>query len=783
MKIYRLLDNAIQGVIDLTEVSIGKKEKIVELLVPAGGEKQFIAAVENGADAVYIGGRMFNARMNAGNFDDELMVASIDYAHIRGVKVFVTMNTLIKDDELAEALEYARFLYQSGVDALIIQDLGFGALVKKSLPDMEIHLSTQATCCDVESLKVAHELGYDRVVPARELSLVEIKNLCDTGLCDIEIFVHGAMCICYSGQCQLSRFYGGRSGNRGSCAQPCRLPYNKEGEHPLSPKDMCQIDNIGRLIDAGVYSFKIEGRMKSPEYVAVVTSIYRKYIDLYLRDGSYVVTEEDRNSLLQIFNRGKFTQGYLDGNPGKKLMSMVVPKNQGIKVGSVTGIKKESTLVDVKLSDGYELEIGDGVEIRSRKSMASTVLSYMKPLGDGRYRIGDFKDAVRLGDAVYRTSEKRQLKVACATFEGKSVAGDGTRPLRKRLIDMRLSQADAIDTNGTVIDQTGAFDTNGTARIDQTGAYLKLEVRTAVQGDDADWDSMRQVSASVLAGPFEQYESGNLSNDRFIKALSKLGNTPFEIRNLEFSTEISLNAKMSELNDLRRRAIEELENKLRFRRSLDKGDALSDNLVANYKKAGYEFSTNKEDYYFNLKDYLKAKGQNRNRDAVALIPLADICLRAKQTGQNMEDICEPGIAIPYISNVSKGLEDSIIESNYGDCVKLTRKTGVYVGNLGWLKRFADEGVIVTADYGLNAYNSVTAEVLRSLGASNIVASLESMPEGENIYPLMVSEHRFEEDRYISKMGHRLKVIKREYSNQDIVVPIISEGRYCSRRYI
>ena len=196
-----------------------------ELLVPAGGVEQFIAAVENGADAVYIGGHLFNARINAGNFSDEELQAAVDFAHKRSVKVFVTMNTLMTDDELDGALKYAAFLYEAGVDALIIQDLGLGKLIREYMPDFPLHLSTQATVCDAMGAETALRLGYERVVLSRELSLAEIRQICSSTEADIEVFVHGALCVCYSGQCQLSRYFGGRSGNRGLCAQPCRLPY------------------------------------------------------------------------------------------------------------------------------------------------------------------------------------------------------------------------------------------------------------------------------------------------------------------------------------------------------------------------------------------------------------------------------------------------------------------------------------------------------------------------------------------------------------------------------
>lgn len=314
-----------------------KNNKKVELLAPAGGVEQFIAAVENGADAIYLGGRSFNARMKAGNFDDAMLVKAVDFAHKRGVDVHVAMNILLRDDELRDALEYVTFLYETGVDALIVQDLGLASLIYKNLPDFPLHLSTQGTVHSLDGVKAAERMGFRRVVLSRELSCEETKFICANTETEIETFVHGAICICYSGQCQLSRAFGGRSGNRGECAQPCRLKYNsfdedvrlmEKGSHALSPKDLSLIDHLGKLVEAGVASLKIEGRMKSPEYVGVVVGIYRKYLDEYYRNGYYEVSAGDRNALEQIFNRGGFTDQYFKGNSDDRLMSKNIPKKK-----------------------------------------------------------------------------------------------------------------------------------------------------------------------------------------------------------------------------------------------------------------------------------------------------------------------------------------------------------------------------------------------------------------------------------------------------------------------
>ena len=354
--------------------------KIPELLSPAGGIQQLEAAVQNGADAVYMGGPFFNARIKAENFTDDDMLRAIDYAHERNVKIYVTLNTLIRDDELYRAFSYVDFLYSAGADALIVQDIGLSRLVRRYFPDFPLHLSTQGTLYNRQGVETAKELGFSRVVPARELSLEEIREVsdeCHSGKtsCEVEVFVHGALCMCYSGQCQMSRMLGGangRSGNRGLCAQPCRLPYeNDRGEkgYFLSPKDICYIGSIGELCEAGVDSFKIEGRLKSPQYVAVVTSIYRKYMDMYAQTGRADVSDEDMNKLLQIFNRGGFTQKYLRGNPKENILSGESPKNRGVFIGTVTAGQENEMrkggssalsrkLIDVKLEG--KLSMADG---------------------------------------------------------------------------------------------------------------------------------------------------------------------------------------------------------------------------------------------------------------------------------------------------------------------------------------------------------------------------------------------------------------------------------------
>ena len=319
---------------------------IPELLAPAGDMLSLKAAVENGADAVYLGVKKLSARAYASNFSLDELEQVIDYAHLRGVKVYVTVNTLIKDAEFAEAARTLQSIAAYGADAVIVQDIGLLSFLREFLPELPVHASTQMTVHNTESVCSLEGLGVKRVVLARELSLEAIRSIRDHTQAELEVFIHGALCICYSGQCLFSSMIGGRSGNRGYCAQPCRKQYslkkngeevNVKGNFLLSPKDLNTAEILPKIIEAGVSSLKIEGRMKRPEYVAGVVSIYRQLLDRYATDpAGYFVSEEELITLEQLFNRG-FTHAYLSGKPRFELMDHDVPYNRGVLVGTVIG--------------------------------------------------------------------------------------------------------------------------------------------------------------------------------------------------------------------------------------------------------------------------------------------------------------------------------------------------------------------------------------------------------------------------------------------------------------
>ena len=314
----------------------------VELLAPAGSYESFLGAIHAGADAVYLGGVKYGARAFAENFDEETLCRAIYYAHLFDRKVYLTLNTLMKQSELDEVEEFLMPFYNAGLDGVIVQDLGLMSFLKRTFPLLELHISTQMAVTGPYSVRMLREEGAVRVVPARELSLKEMELLKKEGL-EIETFIHGAMCYCYSGQCFFSSFLGGRSGNRGKCAQSCRLPYQvnladkgiskvKKEEYPLSLKDMCSIELVPELIRAGIDSFKIEGRMKRPEYVAGVTAIYRKYIDLCYKNNlqSIKVEKQDWEALKSLYIRTDIQDGYYKRHNGKEMVTIHKPSYSGI---------------------------------------------------------------------------------------------------------------------------------------------------------------------------------------------------------------------------------------------------------------------------------------------------------------------------------------------------------------------------------------------------------------------------------------------------------------------
>ena len=396
--------------------------KNVEILAPAGSMESLFAAINKGADAVYLGGNKFSARAYASNFDNENIQKAIDYAHCYGVKVYVALNTILKENEIKEAIKYAGYLYEIGVDALIIQDLGLFRNLKALYPKLELHASTQMTIHNGEAAKYFNEQGFSRVVLSREMKLEEIDYISNELGIETEVFVHGAICISYSGQCLMSSVIGGRSGNRGRCAQPCRMEYTLESDgkgskkaYLLSPKDMCTIDDIKDIVESGTKSLKIEGRMKRPEYVAGVVDNYRKAVDKVQLNRKYNA-EKGKIELKQLFNRSGFTNAFLKKDTGRDMMSYNSPKNTGVPLGKV---KADGTIALMN-----KIMLGDGIRYGDKGFTVSKILKGKTEVKEGN--IGEsvtiFPIEYKKGNDLFKSLDKElfeNLKTSIEPYEKK----------------------------------------------------------------------------------------------------------------------------------------------------------------------------------------------------------------------------------------------------------------------------------------------------------------------------------------------------------------------------
>jgi putative protease len=507
---------------------------LVELLAPAGSREALIAAVESGANAVYLAGSMFGARAYASNFDEEGMRAAIRFAHLRGVLINVTVNTIVGDEELPALRDYLKFLYEAGADAVLVQDLGVARIARETVPKLPLHASTQMTVHSLEGVLALQELGFSRVVLSRELSLKEIRYICSHCQVEIEVFMHGALCVCYSGQCLMSSVIGGRSGNRGRCAQPCRLPYDlvdengcdlledRAGEYLLSPKDINTIEIIPELIEAGVASLKIEGRMKRPEYVATVVSTYREAIDRHYTGTGYFVTSQEKDNLAQIFNRD-FTTAYLLDRPGKDMMSDRRPNNRGLMVGRVENYDRNSSMVTVKLSG--PLFLGDQVDFW-----------------------------VKVGGRV--TAEVKELW----HVNGQSIAGGQAGELVKFYLPKAVHAHDRLFKvyDAALMEKAKESYKSG-APIRRIG--LKAEVWVSegqplkIVFRDADGYEASAVTDFVAEAALKR----PLSEEVIRKQVDRLGSSIFVLQELVCHIEGAVMVPMSEINEARRKATEALE--------------------------------------------------------------------------------------------------------------------------------------------------------------------------------------------------------------------------------
>lgn len=520
------------------------KPKYIELLAPAGSFEALEAAVRAGADAVYLGGKAFGARQYADNFDEQNLAQAVKFAHLHRVRIYVTVNTLVDDSEFEALSEYLLFLNNVKVDGIIVQDLGVVRLAQKLVPELPLHASTQMTITNSLGVEFAKAHGMDRAVLARELNLEQISAAVETGT-EIETFIHGALCVCYSGQCLMSSLIGGRSGNRGRCAQPCRLPYNlvdkngkdmlenrDAGQYLLSPRDLNTLEILPQLLETGVVSYKIEGRMKRPEYVAVVVDCYRRAIDSYLA-GNYHVSDEDYANIRQIFNRD-FTTAYLTNRPGRTMMSDRRPNNRGVLLGRVTNLMRNSQcgmrncgnealtqIATLKLDK--DIHLGDGLEFWvTTGGRVGTVVERILLKGEEveTARAGQQVEiavpkGVRLNDRVFRTLDSHLMAYAGQFFGPEA---KGKIPLTAK-VEVHLGQPLKL----TLTDDEGNEGRGETEFITETA------------------------------------KKHALTKDSVKKQIDRLGTTEYELKDISFEIDDNVMVPVSEMNEARRMAVEDLE--------------------------------------------------------------------------------------------------------------------------------------------------------------------------------------------------------------------------------
>ena len=503
-----------------------------ELLAPAGSMDSLKAAIAAGCDAVYLSGKMYGARAFANNFSNEELEEAINLCHLYGIKVYITINTLIYDSEVDLLLEYVEFIHKLGVDAVIMQDLGMIDLVRKTYPNLEIHASTQAHIHNLEGTKLMEELGLSRVVLARETPIELIKEIKDNTNIELEIFIHGALCISYSGQCLMSSLIGGRSGNRGSCAQCCRQPYDlvKDGKkinkdkYLLSTKDLNTIFNIDKLIDIGVDSLKIEGRMKRPEYVYMVVSLYRRAIDSYINKGIIDINENDIKELKKIFNR-KFTKGFIFHEVNDNFTNNYRPNHMGIEIGKVIDYKNNK--ITIKLND--YLNIGDGIRILD-SDIGFNVTTMYKNNNKVNHSIkGDIinipiKDKVSINSIIVKTTDIEQLSNINSLINN----------MRKIPINMDL--------------------------------YIRENQPIKLVISD-NKNNIEVYSDNII----EKAINSPTTKEDIIKQMSKLGNTIYSLNKINIDCDNNLFIPVKVLNDLRRKGVELLNSKRLIKKEVIKG--------------------------------------------------------------------------------------------------------------------------------------------------------------------------------------------------------------------
>lgn len=653
-----------------------QKEMLPELLSPAGSIESVYAAVNNGCDAIYIGGKYFSARQYANNFSIEELEKACDYCHLRGVKVYVTVNTLYKQREILSFLNYIKQLYEMGVDALIIQDIGAAEVIKKYFKNMPLHASTQLTTNNLKDVNFLYQQGFSKIVLSRELSLQEVKYIAENTEADIEVFVHGALCVCYSGQCIMSSILGGRSGNRGRCAQTCRLPYTlykqydkiKEG-HLLSPKDIQTITILPQLIESGVSSLKIEGRMKNPEYVAGVTQIYRKYLDLYANSPEdYEVDNKDIKILTQLFNRGGFTEGYYNTNAGSDMMSIERPKTWGLKTGFVDSYNEKVGRVTIRTRE--PLVAGDGIEIWTQKEphIGSNISRASKA---GEFISLKIEGNISKNDVVYKTHDKALEDTLKKTWE---------KDTRKLPIYGKLKAKKGLPLCYQIWDNKGNV-------IYKEGDIVEVAQKQA------------------------------LSIEKLKQQAMKTGATPFYIECLEIEADDHIYISISSINEIRRAAT----------------DALQSAILKKSKRKALEFQKEKRKQM----PIIKTKKLNVLVNTIEQFDIVSSDRRVHIIYCELTEDFKKNYS-KYIEKCHKNniklyaalprIERKQSEQLYAEAIQLLKQSnidGFLVRSSGQFFDIANTDKKITIDYTMNVLNGESIDFWQQKGADTVCLSLEN----------------------------------------------------------
>ena len=632
-----------------------------ELLAPAGSMESALAAINAGADALYLGGKNFSARNLAQNFTDDELVNLIEYAALRSVRVYIAVNTLYKNAEIPRVLDFVSHMYKEGAAAFILQDPGLAYILKSHFPQVEIHASTQMSVHSTTGVNFMEKMGFSRVVLSRELSLDEVTDICRETNIECEVFVHGALCISYSGQCLMSSLIGGRSGNRGKCAQICRTKFQlglKSG-YLLSPKDMMTLELLGDIVATGVSSLKIEGRMKSPEYVYLVTKAYRLQLDKIAAGDKTPVSGNTIGNLLQIFNRGgSFSTGYYNNYAGIDMMSTVTPKSSGVLVGEVAAYKNGKCKINftkpVSPGDGIEIWTTDGNHVGtgiSKKIAASCTAEFV------------LTGAIEKGNNVYKS-------------------------YNKGLIDVTKREMAAAKRKHAV---TGCI--NAIA-----GQNLKLKL------------SVGDVAVEKLGDIVEAAQNAPMGIEEITGQLSKTGNTPFEITFSENNIDDNIFVSKSTLNKLRRETLEKLETKIIQgikKIPLEKIQVVSDTNHLNFPTGPRKLSAQ-----INCASHLAAVvSQDISRVYINYTP-ENIAVLSSISG-SLNTSTQIFLALSTISrnSLEKELKATLIQ------LESTNIDGYLVSTYGQLYILQEMGTQkqIMLNYTFNIFNNWAVEYFRSMG--------------------------------------------------------------------